>query len=108
MENRFKKFSSGDEPGRGVDHEKNEDENRRDDSEKVTVVLETVLEKIRQRQGIICQFGIIPETAGDELPVEESTDSQTQADPSGVETGNISVARQAHKHPTAHVRGFRA
>ena len=107
-ENRLEELSAGDEAGRSVYNEENQDEDGGDDAQHIAFVMVAVLQEIRQRQRVVRKLRVFPEPGGDELPVCQRAEPEAEGDPARVQAGDIGVARQAHQHPAAHVGRFGA
>ena len=99
--------TSGGHEARGrIDHEEDEDEDRRHDPEQAARIVIAVLQELRQREGVLGDLRVFPQSGGDEMPVGPGADGDADRDPACVQSGEIGEARHAHEHPAAHVRGL--
>jgi hypothetical protein len=95
----------GDQAGRGVEGEEDQDDQRREDAQQAALVVEAVLQVIGKGQGILGQLGVAAQTGGDELPVQIGPDREPDGDPDLTHAQGVYRAGQAQEQPAAHVRG---
>lgn len=106
-EHRLEQPPRRDEPRRRIDHEENQDENRRHDAQQIRRIVVAVLQELRQRQRVVRELRIFPQAGGDEMPVRPSADGDADGDPARVQPREIREPRHAHEHPAAHIRRLR-
>ena len=105
-EDRLEEAAGRDEARRGVDDEEDQDEDGRHDAQQAALVVVAVLQEFRQRQRVVGELRVLAQARSDEVPVGPGADGDADGNPAGVEAGEVGIARHAHEHPAAHIRGF--
>ena len=106
-EGRREELRTAHEPGRRVEREEHEDDDRRDDARDAGRIAEAVADEVRNRDRIPAGVRIDPESVRHDLPVEVSAHEEPDADPRLGEAADVDGARKAHQQPARHVGGLR-
>ena len=91
-----------------VIEKENKNENGRYNTQNFAGIVKTVFKKVRQRNGIVGDFGVNTQALRNKTPVQPCAERKPDSNPESAYACNISITRQAHQHPAAHIRGFRA
>ena len=101
-------FSAGSKTGCCIGNKKQDDDDGCNGVEYVFIVVITLREKIRNRNGID-MMGISTNSFGNDEPVDIGPQSQSDGGPGSVsDSRKVSDAGQSHQKPAAHIRGFGA
>lgn len=92
--------------GHGVEEEEGQDEEGGNHADNALLVAETVGEEVGEGDGVVAEVGVLAETTANNLPVEVSSDHETDTDPSFGETADEDGARETHEHPATHIGGL--
>ncbi len=99
-------LASTDKAGAGINNEENNDEDGRHNPQEIAMVIEAVLQEIRQSQGVVGKLRIPPQPLCHKMPICPGTQAQTHGNPGRAKACQIGCSRHAHHHPAAHVRGL--
>ena len=98
-------LAAGGEAGGGVGHKEDQNDQRSDAHEHVSVIPIAVGEKIRNGNGVSTALGVHTQTLGNDQPVQISTNGKTDGGPADLgASAQIRQSRKSHKQITAHVR----
>lgn len=96
-------LSGSHEAGHSVEEEEGQDEEGCDYADNALLVAETVGEEVGEGDGVVAEVGVLAETTANNLPVEVSSDHETDTDPSFGETADEDGAGKTHEHPATHI-----
>ena len=99
-------LAAADEAGACIDNKENNDKDCRNNPQQIAVVIVAVLEKVRQRQGVVCHLRIAAQPLCHKVPVCPGAKAQAHRNPCRAETCQVCCSRHTHHHPAAHVRGL--
>ncbi|MNT07112.1 hypothetical protein D3C72_1418030 [compost metagenome] len=92
-EGAFEQTSPGDNPGRTVDGEEQQDHQRGDNTQHAAFIFETAGEIVRKRQRVVVHFGVNTQTTGHQFPVNPCPDTQADGNPAFGNPGDENRAR---------------
>ena len=100
----MEELATGDKAAAGVDAEEDEDDDRGDGADDVSVIVETVAVEAGKRDGVARDLGVAPQALGDEQPVEVGSQRKPDGGPADVcGAGEVRESRQAHEQVAGHV-----
>ena len=96
-------LGTGHKAGSGIKQEKYQNKYGCDDRNHAAFIMKTVFEKLRKRDCIVSNLGILAQGFGNQQPVQISTHGKADGDPAGGNAGQISGAGQTHQQPAGHI-----